>query len=192
MATLFSTSVAYEIKPVRQHKRNRRVAHVHAIRRREATSASPLSVISSDLKDFQTRNAQDNGFVAESKDTRFIRSIQCVTYTIYTYKVSIKTKDDLFSIDFCNYRRRAADPLPAKAVVEYLIVADASIYNAHSDLIDSTNQDLIFHHMRIYFAHLVNGVNSRYNNSFGNDPDLNLDIKLKNYLFFTVCFIFIL
>ena len=46
-----------------------------------------------------------------------------------------------------------------KALVEYLVVADASVYQSHSTYLQSTDSDYIMQHMKIYFSHIVNGVN---------------------------------
>ena len=45
-----------------------------------------------------------------------------------------------------------------QACVELLIVADYTIYQDHARLTHSDDHDVIFQSMRIYFAHLVNGV----------------------------------
>ncbi len=77
---------------------------------------------------------------------------------------------------------------PVQANVEYLVVTDASIYNDHSNFINSTDPNLIFQHIRIYFAYLVNGINQRYANGFFGDSDLNINIQLANFLILTVHF----
>ena len=41
---------------------------------------------------------------------------------------------------------------------ELLMVTDCSIYNDHVVFSNSTNQDFVFNHMRIYFSHLFYSV----------------------------------
>jgi hypothetical protein len=50
----------------------------------------------------------------------------------------------------------------------------------------TTNQTLVFLYMKAYFAHYVNTVNQRYQNSFTTDSDLRLTVRLTNFLFITV------
>jgi len=42
--------------------------------------------------------------------------------------------------------------------------------------------------MKSYFAHYVNGINQIFLNSFQNDNDLRITVKLSNYLFLKVIF----
>jgi hypothetical protein len=55
----------------------------------------------------------------------------------------------------------------------------------------TTNQTLVFLYMKAYFAHYVNTVNQRYQNSFTTDPDLRLTVRLTNFLFITVNYLVI-
>jgi hypothetical protein len=55
----------------------------------------------------------------------------------------------------------------------------------------TTNQTLAFLYMKAYFAHYVNTVNQRYQNSFTTDPDLRLTVRLTNFLFITVNYLVI-
>ncbi|RNA38761.1 A disintegrin and metallo ase with thrombospondin motifs 3-like [Brachionus plicatilis] len=66
-----------------------------------------------------------------------------------------------------------------------LIVTDSSVFNAHRNFIGISNTDVVFLHMRHYFAHLIHGVNQRYQNSLSQDPDLRINIVLTNFLFLT-------
>jgi hypothetical protein len=56
----------------------------------------------------------------------------------------------------------------------------------------TTNQNLVFMYMKAYFAHYVNTVNQRYQNSFTTDPDLRLTVRLTNFLFITVFYYYLL
>ena len=49
-------------------------------------------------------------------------------------------------------------PDQVQAYVEYLVVADASIYNSMSIFVQSNDSSLILESIRIYYAHVVNGV----------------------------------
>ena len=88
-------------------------------------------------------------------------------------------------------KARSVAGQPLSLYVETLSVTDESIYNKHKILSGSSNQNVIFEHMRIYYAHSFNGVNQRYANSFATDPDLKILIKLTNFLFLTVKFFLI-
>lgn len=90
-------------------------------------------------------------------------------------------KRNVYSIN--KRKKRAASN---SAFVEVLIVTDSTVFNDHSRFVNSTDIDIVFQHMRIYFAYLINGVNQRYLNSFENDTDLNINIRLTNYLFLIV------
>ncbi|RNA12759.1 A disintegrin and metallo ase with thrombospondin motifs 3-like [Brachionus plicatilis] len=81
--------------------------------------------------------------------------------------------------------RVGLDGQPINLYVELLVVTDSSVYDYHRRFIGTDDQSLIFSQMRIYYAHLINGINQRYTNSLMNDPDLKIFIVLKNYLFLT-------
>ncbi len=71
--------------------------------------------------------------------------------------------------------------------VETLVVTDYSLYLDHQRYANSTNQDLVLVHMRIYFSHVFNGVNQRFLNTFEFDQDMRLSIVIKGFLIQTVC-----
>ena len=75
--------------------------------------------------------------------------------------------------------------------IEYLVVTDPTIFNKMMIFSGTTNQTLVFLYMKAYFAHYVNTVNQRYQNSFTNDPDFRLTVRLANFLFITVYLLFI-
>ena len=76
--------------------------------------------------------------------------------------------------------------------IEYLVVTDPSVYNKMMIFSGTTNQTLVFLYMKAYFAHYVNTVNQRYQNSFTNDTDVRLTVRLANFLFITVYLLFII
>jgi hypothetical protein len=96
-----------------------------------------------------------------------------------------------YSLSNANRKKRAVNGNPVQAYVEYLVVTDVTIYNDHSRFINSTDPNLIYQHIRIYFAYLVNGINQRYANGFFGDQDLNLNVQLTNFLILTVNFDYI-
>lgn len=55
-------------------------------------------------------------------------------------------------------RKRALNGQPISLNVELLVVTDLSIYNEHVRYAGTTNQNLVFLHMKIYYAHLIHGV----------------------------------
>ena len=64
----------------------------------------------------------------------------------------------LRSSDTISSKARSIYGQPVSLFVETLVVTDESIYNKHRILSGSTNQNVIFEHMRIYYAHSFNGV----------------------------------
>ena len=85
-------------------------------------------------------------------------------------------------------RRSDSNGLPFKLYLEVLVVTDYTIYDDFTRYAQTNNTDLVFLYMKNYFAHYINEVNQRFQNSFGNDPDVRLTIQLKNYLFIKVNF----
>jgi hypothetical protein len=83
------------------------------------------------------------------------------------------------------FNNRALNGAPVQMYGEVVLVADQTIYNDHVIFAGTTTQSLVFLHMRIYFTHVMNGVNQRYINSLSSDPDLRLTISLKNILIST-------
>ena len=75
---------------------------------------------------------------------------------------------------------------PLSLYVEKLIVTDPSVYADHQRFANTTNQDLVFLHMKIYFAHYIAIINQKFVKTFKNDPDLKIYVQLKNLLFLTV------
>ena len=70
--------------------------------------------------------------------------------------------------------------------VESLVVVDPSVYLDHKAYLKSSNDTEIFQHIRTYYAHMLNGVNDKYQYSLQNDPDMRINIKLMNILIYTV------
>jgi hypothetical protein len=53
--------------------------------------------------------------------------------------------------------KRALNNNPISLYVEYLVVAECTIYQNMAALLGSSNQNQIFSFMKVYFAHLING-----------------------------------
>lgn len=89
--------------------------------------------------------------------------------------------------------------------VEVLVVTDTDTLTFFNSFLGSdANATAYYQAIRVYYSHLIGGVrifdilferlvsfclkqvNQRFQNSFGTDPDLNLMVVLKNYLFITV------
>lgn len=81
---------------------------------------------------------------------------------------------------------RAVNGEPVVADVETLVVVDVSIYEDHKEYLKTTDQERILDHIRLYYAHTMNGVNDKYQNSLADDPDLRINIKLVHLLILTV------
>lgn len=88
-------------------------------------------------------------------------------------------------------RQRAFNGQPIVADVETLVVIDPTVYQDHKKLLNSSDDSKIFEHIRVYYAHTMNGVNEKYQNSLKTDPDLRINIKLVHVLILTVCFRFL-
>ena len=84
--------------------------------------------------------------------------------------------------------KKSNNSQPIPLYVEVLLVADLSVFNDHKQFAGTNDTNQVFMHMKIYYAHLMNGVNQRYVNSFSTDPDMRIYVKLTNYLFLTVNF----
>ncbi|CAF0955496.1 unnamed protein product [Brachionus calyciflorus] len=84
-----------------------------------------------------------------------------------------------------NNRPRAVNNQPVVFTVEILAVVDPSVYNLFKTFLNTTNDDLIFENIRVYYAHVMNGVDSKYQNSLKNDPDLRINIKLVHIIIIT-------
>jgi hypothetical protein len=70
--------------------------------------------------------------------------------------------------------------------VEILIVTDESVFNDHTKFAKTSDPSLALLNMRIYFTHLINGVNKLFQNSLSNDTNLHITVTHKNFLFLTV------
>ena len=57
-----------------------------------------------------------------------------------------------------NKFKRAVNGQPVNLYVETLIVTDLTVFEDHKRFAQSTDTNVVFQHMRIYFAHLINGV----------------------------------
>lgn len=55
-------------------------------------------------------------------------------------------------------RKRSVNGAPTVLEVETLIVTDLTIYNKHKTLTNSTDPNVIYAQMRIYYAYLLNAV----------------------------------
>lgn len=99
-------------------------------------------------------------------------------------------EDELFPPGYVKRTRgkrpRSVNDSPVELNVETLLVVDPTVYQDHKKYLKSTDDNLIFDHIRVYYAHLFNGVNAKYQNSFSNDPELRINIKLVHVLIITV------
>lgn len=66
--------------------------------------------------------------------------------------------------------------------VETLVVLDISIYNYYKHLVQSDDLSIILENIRVYYAHIINSVDNKFQNSLSNDPDIRINIKLTNIL----------
>lgn len=73
-----------------------------------------------------------------------------------------------------NRKKRTLNGEPVQLYVETLIVTDLSVYNDHQRITKSTDQNVVFQHMKLYFSHVINGVNKLI---------LTIHHRLNNFLF---------
>ena len=57
-----------------------------------------------------------------------------------------------------NVNKRSINEQTVSLYIETLLVTDYSIYLDHQRYANTTNQDLVLLHMRIYFSHVFNAV----------------------------------
>ena len=98
---------------------------------------------------------------------------------VATNKQQLKFKKRQFNLD-------SSTTPPVELYVELLVVTDRSVFDDHKRFAQTNDNEVAFLHMRTYFTHFINGVNQRFQNSFANDPDLRVTIRLKNFLFLSV------
>ena len=131
------------------------------------------------------------------------RSISRVNYDSLLNSHQIK-KRNVNSVSFCNVdasnlktkidsqfnseikKERALNGQPINLYVELFIVADQTIYLNHKKFLKTNDSYFIFESMKIYYSHLISGVNQQYVNSLANDTDMRIYFKAKNFLFYTV------
>ncbi|CAF0917232.1 unnamed protein product [Brachionus calyciflorus] len=78
---------------------------------------------------------------------------------------------------------RPNDSFPLELTIELLIVTDYSIYQNFKKFTGIKDQKLLLTYMKIYFSQFANGINFKYLNSFKDDTELRLTVKLKNFIF---------
>ena len=106
-------------------------------------------------------------------------------------------------------KKRSLIGNPITAYVELLIVTDTSVLNNFKIQTSTSDLNIIFSNMRVYYANAIHSVrfnslmyirrkfstlflflklkvNERYINSLKNDSDLRINIVPKNFLFLTV------
>jgi hypothetical protein len=91
-----------------------------------------------------------------------------------------------FALSISRRSKRAINGRAVSFFVEYLVVIDSTVYAKFTSLYGSLNADVLFQYIKIFYCHLVNGIDMRYKNSFSNDPDMTINIRLANILIYTV------
>ena len=59
-------------------------------------------------------------------------------------------------------QKRSLNGKPVQLYVEVLPVLDQSLYLAHQRYSNSTDQSVVFQHMKIYFSHVFNQVLKKF------------------------------
>jgi hypothetical protein len=80
-------------------------------------------------------------------------------------------------------KKRSIMGEPINLFVELLVLVDSSIYQNQKEYIQTNDTNLIFQNMQIYYSHFFNGVNLQFQNSLTNDIDLQISIKLKDFIY---------
>ncbi|CAF0922549.1 unnamed protein product, partial [Brachionus calyciflorus] len=127
-------------------------------------------------------NSANNRHLIKKRSTDNVNKNEVIDYII-----SNKTLEALRNSSKANKMstRVGTNGEPLYLFVELLVVTDSTVFQYHKNFMGSSDQNLIFSQMRIYYAHLINGINQRFTNSLVTDPDLRIFIVLKNFLFLT-------
>ena len=76
----------------------------------------------------------------------------------FTPFISNCQKLDLYIKSRLHSENRALNNQPIQLHVEVLVITDSSVYKKHQTYAGTTDMNMTFAHMRLYYAHLINGV----------------------------------
>jgi hypothetical protein len=82
----------------------------------------------------------------------------CFKFLAYCLKSKLSINWNLRNKSFDNQRKKRATSSPIQLYVETLPVVDLSIYLDHQRVTGSTNQTIVFSHMKVYFSHVFHEV----------------------------------
>ena len=84
-------------------------------------------------------------------------------------------------------KKRSLNGQPVQLYVEYAIVSDSTVFEKYTNLLNTSNPNIVIQYLQIYYAQLVNAINQRYFITFQNDPDLRISVVLVAIVIETVC-----
>jgi hypothetical protein len=67
------------------------------------------------------------------------------------------------------------------------MISDSTIFDKYSNLLKTSNNNIVIQYLQIYYVQLVNAINQRYYITFQNDQDLMISVSLVGILIETVC-----
>jgi hypothetical protein len=102
-------------------------------------------------------------------------------YSIKKHKLKLNQKEE--ESQKIRQKKRSIMGEPINLFVELLVLVDSSIYANQKEYIQTNDTNLIFQNMQIYYSHFFNGVNLQFQNSMINDIDLQISIKLKDFIY---------
>jgi hypothetical protein len=67
------------------------------------------------------------------------------------------------------------------------MISDSTIFDKYSNLLKTSNNNIVIQYLQIYYVQLVNAINQRCYITFQNDQDLMISVSLVGILIETVC-----
>jgi hypothetical protein len=83
-------------------------------------------------------------------------------------------------------KKRSLNGQQLQLYVEYFMISDSTIFDKFSNLLNTSNNNIVIQYLQIYYVQLVNAINQRYFITFQNDQDLMISVSLVGILIETV------
>ncbi|CAF0761292.1 unnamed protein product [Brachionus calyciflorus] len=106
-------------------------------------------------------------------------------FEFYDHVVIEKGPIDDNLIQMARKIQKKKSKLPLELKVETLAVIDNSVYENFKQVTMLNDTNILFEYIKVYYMHLFDEVDSKFENSFGNDPFIRIQIVLKNILITT-------
>lgn len=83
--------------------------------------------------------------------------------------------------------------------IQVLICTDYSVFQLHANILSHNNwtlsdmnqKQIVVQHIKQYYITIIKDVNERYQNSFKDDPLLNIKLAISGFIIATVEFLFL-